>query len=89
VFGKDKMLVRLRVAKKVCRFFIFKKYLPSQEVVHTFYDSDTEVYYTVSYLHELKDLVIKWLPHIKIISPQGFKKMLKRTFKYKLASLNN
>ena len=89
VFGKEEMLVRLRVSKKVRRFFIFKKYLPSQEVVHTFDDGDIEVQYTVSSLHELEELVIKWLPHIRVISPQGFKKMLKRTLKYKLASLNH
>lgn len=88
-FGKDEMLVKLRVAKKVRRFFIFKKYLPSQEVVHTFEGGDIEVHYIVSSLHELEELVIKWLPHIKIISPQGFKKMIKRTLKQKLASLNN
>jgi len=88
VFGKEEMLVRLRVSKKVRRFFLFKKYLPSQEVVHTFDDGDIEVHYQVSSLHELEELVIKWLPQISIISPQGFKKMMKRTLKQKLASLN-
>jgi len=87
VFGKDEMLVKLRVSKKVRRFFIFKKYLPSQEVVHTFEDGDIEVHYMVSSLHELEELVIKWLPKIEILSPQGFKKMMKRTLKQKLASL--
>lgn len=88
-FGKEKILVKLRVSKKVRRFFIFKKYLPNQEVVHTFDDGDIEVHYTVSSLNELEGLVIKWLPHIHIISPQGFKKMLKRTLKQKLSSLNH
>ncbi|SFV55076.1 hypothetical protein MNB_SV-8-298 [hydrothermal vent metagenome] len=70
------------------RFFLFKKYLSSQEVVQTFDNGDIEVHYTVSSLHELEELVIKWLPQINIISPQGFKKMMKRTLKEKLASLN-
>jgi len=87
VFGKEEMLVRLRVSKKVRRFFLFKKYLPSQEVVQTFDNGDIEVHYTVSSLHELEELVIKWLPQISIISPQGFKKMMKRRLKEKLASL--
>ena len=88
VFGKEEMLVRLRVSKKVRRFFLFKKYLPSQEIEHTFENGDIEVHYTVSSLHELEELVIKWLPQISIISPQGFNKMMKRTLKEKLASLN-
>ncbi len=87
VFGNDEMLVRLRVSKKVRRFFLFKKYLPSQEVVHTFDNGDIEVHYTVTSLHELEELVIKWLPQISIIAPQGFKKMLKRTLRKKLEAL--
>jgi len=88
VFGKEEMLVRLRVSKKVRRFFLFKKYLPSQEIVHTFESGDIEVHYKVSSLNELEELVIKWLPQIEILSPLGFKKMLKRTLKQKLASLS-
>ena len=87
VFGKEEILVRLKVSKKVRRFFLFKKYLPSQEIVHTFDNGDIEVHYKVSSLNELEELVIKWLPQISIISPQGFKKMLKRTLKEKLTSL--
>jgi predicted DNA-binding transcriptional regulator YafY len=89
VFGKEDIVVKLRVYKKVRRFFIFKKFLPSQEVVHTFDNGDIEVHYTVSSLNELEELVVKWLPNIKIIAPQSFKKMLKRTLKQKLISLNN
>jgi len=88
VFGKEEILVRLKVSKKVRRFFLFKKYLPSQKVVHTFDNGDIEVHYKVSSLNELEELVIKWLPQISIISPQGFKKMLKRTLKQKLASID-
>ena len=66
---------------------MFKKYLPSQKVVHTFDNGDIEVHYTVTSLHELEELVIKWLPHISIIAPQGFKKMLKRTLKKKMEAL--
>jgi predicted DNA-binding transcriptional regulator YafY len=87
-FDKKEILVRLRVSKKVRRFFIFKKYLPSQDIIHTFDNGDIEVHYTVSSLHELEELVIKWLPHISIISAQVFKKMLKRTLKQKLNYLN-
>jgi len=72
---------------KVRPFFIFKKYLHSQEIVLTFDNGDIEVHYTVSSLQELEELVIKWLPKIEILSPQGFKKMMKRALKQKLASI--
>jgi len=87
VFGKEEILVKLRISKKVRRFFTFKKYLPSQEVVHTFDNGDIEVHYKVTSLNELEELVIKWLPSIEVIAPLGFKRMLKKRLKQKLSSL--
>ena len=88
VFGKDEIVVKLRIFKKVRRYFLFKKYLPSQQVVHTFENGDIEVHYKVTSLHELEELVIKWMPNIRVIAPQNFKKSLKRLLKQKLSSLN-
>ncbi len=86
-FGKEDIVVRLRVDKRIRRFFLFKKYLPSQEVVRTYDDGDIEVHYTVSNLRELEELIIKWLPDIEILSPRGFNKMIKRVLKKKLGGV--
>jgi len=87
-FGQSDKVVQLRVNKKIRRFFIFKKYLPSQVVVQTYDNGDILVEYTVTNYHELEELIIKWLPNIEIISPRNLKKMIKRTLKQKLASIN-
>ena len=87
-YGSKNITVRIRVAKKVRRFFMLKKYLPSQTVTKTFEDGDIEIQYTVSNVLELEELLIKWLPHIKIIAPQNLKKMLKRTLKQKMNALS-
>jgi len=87
-FGQSDKIVQLRVSKKIRRFFIFKKYLPSQEVIKTYNNGDILIEYTVTNYHELEELIIKWLPNIEIISPRNLKKMIKRTLKQKLASLN-
>lgn len=87
-YGSENIKVRIRVAKKVRRFFLLKKYLPSQTITHTFEDGDIEVQYAVSNVWELEDLLIKWLPHIKIIAPQNLKKMLRRTLKQKMNALS-
>jgi len=86
-FAKEEILVRLKVDKKIRRFFILKKYLSSQEVVHTFDNGDIEVHYRVSNLQELEELVIKWLPNIEVLSPRPLQKMIKKSLKRKIAGL--
>lgn len=80
--------VRLRASVKIRRFFKLKKYLPSQEVVANFENGDIEVRYLVTNLREVEELIIKWLPHISIISPRNaLTKMIKKRLKSKLAAL--
>ena len=86
-YGKEEMVVKLRVEVPIRRYFMKKKYLPSQEVVHTFDNGDIEVHYTITNPREIEELIIKWLPRIHIISPRNLEKMIKRTLKKKLESL--
>ncbi len=86
-YGKREIVVKLRVEVPIRRYFMKKKYLPSQEVVHTFDNGDIEVHYTITNPREIEELIIKWLPRIHIISPRNLQKMIKRTLKKKLESL--
>jgi len=87
-FGRENIRVRLRVDKKVRKYFILKQYLPSQKVVHTFENGDIEVTYTISNLREIEELILKWLPDVRIISPRNLQKMIKRVMMKKLKSLS-
>ena len=87
VFGREETTVRLRVDYSIRRYFILKKYLPSQEVIAYFDNGDIEVQYSVSSLKELEELIIKWLPKIRIISPRPLKKMVKKSLEKKLKGL--
>jgi len=92
VFRKDNpkhlIEVRLRANTKIRRFFKFKKYLPSQEIVAEFENGDIEVRYYVTSLQEVVELIIKWLPDITILSPRNaLTKMIKKRLKIKLGSL--
>lgn len=87
-FGNNDIIVKLRVDVKIRRFFLFKKYLPSQEIIQTFENGDIQVNYTVTNLRELDELVIKWLPKIQIISPKGLEKMIKKKLRLKLKGFN-
>jgi len=64
-----------------------KKYLPSQEIVHTFENGDIEVQYTITNFREVEELIIKWLPRMQIIAPKNLEKMIKRTLAKKMYSL--
>ena len=87
VFGREETTVRLRVDVSIRRYFILKKYLPSQEVVAHFENGDIEVQYKVSNLKELEELVVKWLPNIRVIYPRPLKKMVKKSLEKKLKGL--
>ena len=89
VFGRDETTVRLRVDSSIRRYFILKKYLPSQEVVAHFDNGDIEVQYKVSNLKELEELVIKWLPKIRVMYPRPLKKLVKKSLEKKLKGLLN
>jgi len=86
-FGKKEIKVKLRIKQKYGKYFMMKKYLPSQEVVQSFENGDIEVHFIVHNLKEIEDLVIKWLPHISIIAPRHLNKMIKRVMKKKLEGL--
>jgi len=86
-YGKEEIVVKLRVEVPIRRYFMKKKYLPSQEVVHTFDNGDIEVHYTITNPREIEELIIKWLPRIHIIAPRNLQKMIKRTLRKKLNAL--
>jgi predicted DNA-binding transcriptional regulator YafY len=86
-YGKEEICVKLRVAVSIRRFFMKKKYLPSQKIVHTFDNGDIEIHYTITNPREIEELIIKWLPKVEILSPRNLQKMIKRTLKKKLSAL--
>jgi len=86
-FGEENRVVQLRVDKKIRRFFLLKKYLPSQEVISTYENGDILVEYQVTNFNEIEDLLLKWLPDVKIITPNHLKKKLRRTLRKKYDAL--
>ena len=87
-FGKAETIVMLRVNKSIRRYFILKKYLPSQKINKTYENGDILIQYSISNIREIEELIIKWLPRIEIISPQRFKKQLQKTLKVKMNALS-
>jgi len=86
-FGREEIVVQLRANKSIRRYFILKDYLPSQRVTKTYDNGDILVEYTITNPRELEELVIKWLPRISVISPQRFKKHIKKALRAKMNGL--
>jgi predicted DNA-binding transcriptional regulator YafY len=86
-FKQSQKHIKIRVDSHIKRFFVLKKYLPSQNIIKTFENGDILVEYYVTNYHEIEELLIKWLPDIKIISPPNLKKMLRKRLKKKLDRL--
>lgn len=88
-YGGREMLVRLRAEVSIRRYFMKKKYLPSQEIVHTFENGDIEILFRITNPREVEELIIKWLPRIHIIAPRSLQKMIKRSLEKKMSTLKN
>ena len=65
--------VIVEVSKDKARFFKVKKHLPSQREVEIKEDGSMVLAFKVTKASEMKDLVKKWIPHIKVIEPVSLK----------------
>jgi predicted DNA-binding transcriptional regulator YafY len=88
-YGRKEIVVRLRAEVSIRRYFLKKKYLPSQKIIHTFDNGDIEVHYTITNPREIEELIIKWLPRIHIIAPRNLQKMIKRTLEAKMRGITH
>jgi len=89
IISQPNITVKIRVSKKIRRFFILKKYLPSQEVVKTYENGDIAVQYKISSYNEIEELIIKWLPYIKILSPENLIQKIKKQLHFKLKAFDD
>ena len=87
-FGKDEVLIQLRIYKSIRRYFLLKDYLPSQKLIKTYDNGDILVNYRVSNLREIEELIIKWLPNIEIIEPRHLKKKIQKRLQHKMDALS-
>lgn len=86
-FGATPIDVVLRVSKQVRKYFILKAFLPSQRVGVEYENGDIDVHYRVHDLREVEELVIRWLPHVRVITPRQLQKRIVKEMKVKLRAL--
>ncbi len=66
--------VRVRVDKKVARHFRAKKFLPSQNILQD--NGDLILSYTINNENEILLLAKRWMPHMRILTPQHLQEEL-------------
>jgi predicted DNA-binding transcriptional regulator YafY len=86
-YGGKAIDVTLLVKQRVSKYFLLKAFLPSQNVRRKHQNGDLEVGYRVHDLREIEELVVKWLPHIRVIEPKALKKRVTSELKRKLRAM--
>ena len=69
--------VVVEVASSRAHYFKAKKYLPSQKIIKEQEDGILILSFVVTQETEVADLIKRWIPHIKVISPESLKEKIK------------
>ena len=74
-FGvKRNIKVRLKVSANVAPYFKAATYLPEQKIVRTEKDGGILLETRVSHFMEVQPMILKWMPHIRVLKPQELRK---------------
>jgi predicted DNA-binding transcriptional regulator YafY len=84
--SKD-IVVRLHVSKVRSKYFFYKKYLSSQKIINKFENGDIEIEYHVNNFNEIDNLILTWMPEVRILEPQELKDVIRKKLLLKLNCL--
>jgi predicted DNA-binding transcriptional regulator YafY len=83
---KERVIV-VRVSKQIKKYFLLKDYLPSQRITEHYPNGDIQIEFTVTRFKEIEELLLKWMPGMRILSPDGLKEHMKRVLERKMQVL--
>lgn len=75
-FKQHLLKVVVEVNSMKVKYFKAKQFLLSQTLLEEKDNGNLLVEYTVTYEHEVDELIKKWLPHVKVISPLSLKESI-------------
>jgi len=85
---KDYLIdVILEVSSKKAIFFKSKNYLKSQKIIETKENGNIIIKYRVTQELEVEEIIKKWLPYVKVISPISLKNKIEDELKQYLSAL--
>jgi len=80
-FRKHSIEVIVRVDVTKARYFKAKHHLPSQKIIETKEDGSLLVLFRVTQEMEVEELIKKWIPHMKVVSPLSLKSKIEDDLK--------
>jgi len=87
-FEVKEKVVRLHINSHIAKYFKLKKYLPTQKILKEFDNGDLELEYRVTDFKEIEELIIKWLPNVKVLEPLALNEMVREVLLKKLEGTN-
>lgn len=77
-FGQDKQEVTLLVDYQVAFYFKQRSILPEQQIIEEFEDGSLGVSSKINHDMQLLPLIRFWIPHIKIVNPEGLQEEMEK-----------
>ena len=88
-FRKHSVEVRVEVDVAKAKFFKAKNHFPSQKIVETKEDGSLLILFKVTQEMEVEELIKKWIPHMKVVSPLSLKNKIEDDLKQYLLEICN
>lgn len=88
-FGLKKTEIILTVEAEVAAHFQYRSLLPEQKIIKQFDDGRLLLSSSITHVKQILPLVRYWIPHLKIMSPEGLQQEMEREItQYLSLSLN-
>ena len=84
-FGQDKQEIILSIDTRVAFYFKQRSILPEQQIVKELGDGSLIVSSKINHDMQLLPLIRFWIPHLKIVNPEGLQEELEIDLKKYLA----
>lgn len=89
ISAKRDMEVVMEISAEISRYFINKPYFPEEKLIEKRKDGSLLLSCKAADHREVLPVVLSWLPHIKIISPESLKKQLKAKMQEYIAGMSS
>ena len=84
-FGQDKQEIILSIDSQVAFYFKQRSILPEQQIVKELNDGGLLVSSKINHDMQLLPIIRFWIPHLKIVNPEGLQEQLEMSLKEYLA----
>ena len=76
-FRQKLFKVKVQIPKEQSKYFKLKKFYPTQEILCENDDGSIDVEYSVMNYAEIMNVIKQWIPHMRILSPNSLKRIVR------------